>query len=364
MRRTSAVPPAGARGAYDGGVEAPIIGHEPIRRELWGLAARPDPPHALLLAGPEGLGRTRLALEYAAALNCEGGTGGPFAGSEPAPPCGECRPCRLIAAGGHPDVVHLTPGEALCRPRPGEGGHERHPQSRDIRICQVRGAIDLVARYPVEARYRVIVVEPAERLGREAQPALLKTLEEPPGHTVFVLVTAAPEAVSETIRSRCRRIDVRPVPTAQLRAGLEARGLPPETAEAIAEAARGRPALALAYAERPELMEDRRRLLERCRTLVHADASTRLAYAGELAERYRRDRQLVTAELDAWETFWEEALRSAAEARDEAAARAAVEALRALAQARTDLLANVQPRLALDLMLLRFGSRTLAAKDA
>jgi DNA polymerase-3 subunit delta' len=341
-----------------------LIGHGAIRRELWTLAARPEPPHALLFAGPEGLGRTRLAQEFAAALNCEARTPSLFGPSEPSPPCGSCRPCRLIAAGAHPDVLVLEPGDALCRPRSGESGHERHPTSRDIRICQVRGVIDLVSRYPLEARYRVIIVEPAERLGREAQPALLKTLEEPPAHTCFVLVTAAPEAVSETIRSRCRRIDVRPVPAAELQAALEARGLAPEQAAAIAEAARGRPAVALAYAERPDLLEDRARLAERCRSLAEAPDGARLAYAAELAERYRRDRQLVEAELDAWEAYWEGALRTAAQAGDRSAARRAIDALRAVARARADLLANVQPRLAFDLMLLRCGRRTLASNDA
>lgn len=341
-----------------------LIGHHAIRRELWSLAARSDPPHALLLAGPTGLGRTRLAREFAAALNCESRAHALFGPSEPAPPCGTCRSCRLIASGNHPDVLLLEPGDALCKPRSGESSHESHPNSRDIRICQIRGVIELVARYPLEAPYRVIVVEPAERLGRDAQPALLKTLEEPPSHTVFVLVTAAPEATSETIRSRCRRIDVRPVPTVELQAALEARGLPPARAAVVAEASRGRPAVALAYVERPDLLDDRDRLLERCRALADANDVAKLAYAGELAERYRRDRRLLDAELDAWETYWETELRAAALARQQGRARRALTALRAVNAARADLLANVQPRLAFDLMLLRFGDRTLGANDA
>ncbi len=336
-------------------VDRGVIGHGAIVRELRALAALPEPPHALLLAGPEGLGRTRLAIEYALALNCEAATTGEK-------PCLACRPCRLITQQAHPDLALVAPGDSFCKPRAGESAHERHPNSRDIRICQIRGIADLVARYPVEARFRVVLIEPAERLNREAQAALLKTLEEPPPHTAFVLVSAAPESITETIRSRCRRIDVRPVPTAELIAGLLERGADEETARAVARAARGRPAHALRVLEQPDLLGDADRLLERCRAVAQALPSERLAYAGELAERYRRDRSLVAGELDAWEAFWEARLREGAEG-DLEAARGALRALRAVEQARRDLLTNVQPRLAFDLMLLRFPRVTLGSSQ-
>ena len=102
----------------------------------------------------------------------------------------------------------MAPGDSLCRPRQNESSHDKHPLSRDIRICQVRGIIDLAARYPFEAKYRMVIIDPADRLAREAAHTSLKTLEEPPGHTVFALITAAPEAIIETIISRCRRINV------------------------------------------------------------------------------------------------------------------------------------------------------------
>ncbi|NUQ54909.1 MAG: hypothetical protein HUU14_03375 [Dehalococcoidia bacterium] len=212
-----------------------VIGHEAIVRELQSLAASEDPPHALLFAGAEGSGRSLLALEYARLLNCEA------APPSPAGPCGVCRPCRLIAEGAHPDVIHLGPGDTLCRPQPGESSHEKHPDSRDIRICQVRGLIDLVARFPFEARTRMVLIEPADRLGREAAHTILKTLEEPPGHTVFCLVTAAPEVIIETVRSRCRRVDVRLVPPAEIASGLVARGVDPAIAARAAAECRGLP---------------------------------------------------------------------------------------------------------------------------
>ncbi len=331
---------------------AEIIGHEALRRALRGIAAMEEPPHALLLSGPAGTGRTLLALELAGLLNCE---------SEALDdrPCVDCRACRLIAERNHPDVLHLEPGDSFCR---GGGGHQPHAGSRDIRICQVRGLIESVSRYPFEGRFRVIIIEPADRMGLEAANTLLKTLEEPPPATVLLLITAAPENLLDTIRSRCRTLSVSLVPDNVVAEGLRERGFEPEVAERAAAAARRRPADALAFAEQPDLMDDRGRLLDRCAELAGARAAERMTYAGDLAERWRRDRELVLTELDVWETFWEERLRTAVGA--ENGARDALEALQAVADARSDLETQVVARMALELMLLRFPAVTLAAKDA
>ncbi len=331
---------------------AEIIGHEGLRRALRTIAAAAEPPHALLFAGPAGTGRTLLALELASLLNCE-------APALDERPCEACRACRLIAERNHPDVLHLEPGDSFCR---GGGGHVAHPRSRDIRICQVRGLIESASRYPFEGRYRVIIIEPADRMGLEAANTLLKTLEEPPPATILLLISAAPESLLETIRSRCRNLSIALVPDETIAAGLRARGFSPELAARAAGEARRRPADALAFAEQPDLMDDRGRLLERCAELAAARAAERMTYAGDLGERWRRDRSLVLTELDVWETFWERRLRENAGGGD--SARPALDALRAVAQARADLEAQVVARMALELMLLRFPTVTLAGESA
>ncbi len=345
-----------------------IIGHEAVLRELRALALGPEPAHALMVTGPENVGRMLIAREYAALLNCEARGDAPHAGgmlletppADPASlPCGVCRPCRLIAEGSHPDVVLLAPGDALCKPRNGDSSHEKHPNSRDIRICQVRGMIDVVSRYPYEARFRVIIVAPADRLGEEAAHTMLKTLEEPPGHTAIILVTAAPEAVLETIRSRCRRLDLRTVARAEIEEGLLARGVANDVAAAAAAASRGRPGKAITFSAQPDLIGDRERLLTRFARIASERTAERLRYAGELHDRWGRDRAQVHAELDLWEAFWEGQLRLAADA-DHTSVAAALAALRAITATREALLANVQPRPALDLMLLSFPRITLA----
>lgn len=345
-----------------------LIGHDAILRELQALGTQDDPPHALLFAGPEGTGRRLLARYYAQVLNCERRPGAspdgpglfdPEPVSEPGEvPCGECRSCRLIESDGHPDVIELGPGDVLCKPRPGDSSHASHENSRDIRICQVRGMMELAARFPFEGRYRLIIIEPAERLARDASNTLLKTLEEPPGHTIIALVTPAPEALLETIVSRCRRIDVPPVAREIIEEGLKARGIDPALAAEAAQACRGRPGRAIQFAADPDLIGARGRLLERCARIAAASIAERFRYAEDLAERFRKDRAAGAMELDAWEAFWEDRLREAAPERGQAAAEA-LAALKAVTQCREDLLTQVVPRVAFELMLLTFPRRTL-----
>lgn len=355
-----------------------LIGHGAILRELRTLARAEDPPHALLLVGPDGVGRPALALRYALLLNCEvlnppATAGASLFGDDALAnlrdaaagdrdPCGECRPCRLILEGAHPDIITVGPGDSLCRPRDGES-HPKHPDSRDIRICQVRGIIDLASKFPFEARYRMVIIDPADRLYREGAAAhtILKTLEEPPGHTVFCLITSAPEGLLETIRSRCRRIDVHPVPRGEIEAALVGRGIEPALASRCAEASRGRPGRAIQFAAQPDLMGDRARLLERCARVATEGTADRFRYANDLAERWRKDRAAILNEIEVWEAFWETRLRDgASEGASEDDLRGALEALKAISQVREDLTANVIPRTAFELMLLTFPRVTLS----
>ncbi|HJP40630.1 MAG TPA: hypothetical protein QGF35_02865 [Dehalococcoidia bacterium] len=341
---------------------SPLIGHEAVLSELKSLARSERPPHALLMVGTSGLGRTALALEYAKLLNCEElGPEDSVAGRDAsASACGTCRACRLFESRQHPDLLAVGPGDAMCKPRPSDANHDSHPTSRDIRICQIRGIIEAIARYPVEARCRVVILEPAERLGREAANTLLKTLEEPAGHAVIILVTSAPEALPETIISRCRRINVSQVPRDVIELALMERGFAPALAARAGERARGRPVLALTLAEKPDEMDVQERLLGRCARIAEEPSlAERLSYASELAERWRRGRDEVTAELSAWESFWESRLLATADEDADAALNAA-SALRCIAEVREDLQTQVLPRPVFDLMLLRFPRVTLS----
>jgi hypothetical protein len=157
-------------------------------------------PHAVLLIGPEGLGRELVAVELAAALTCPEG----------ASLWCICSSCARVRGGVHPDAVVVQ----------GVGASGR------INIEQVRGIVDQAPGKPFEGRHRVWILDGVEagRLGQEAANALLKTLEEPPSHVRFVLLAANPEAVLPTIRSRCQTTVLPGVVAAA--EFLEATGLP------------------------------------------------------------------------------------------------------------------------------------------
>jgi DNA polymerase III delta' subunit len=192
-------------------------------------------PHALLLAGPGGTGKTTLALDLAAALLCT-------EGAREDRPCRTCRGCRMVEHGNHPDLHRLAPGGAGATI--GIGGRDRGPG--------IRGLIDELSLLPAEGGARVAIVESAERLTEDAQSAFLKTLEEPPARTTFILCADEPDRLLPTVRSRCARIRLGPVGSRTIEAILAAEaGADAPTAARLARVAGGRPGIALAYARAP-----------------------------------------------------------------------------------------------------------------
>jgi DNA polymerase-3 subunit delta' len=143
--------------------------------------------------------------------------------------CGACPACRRIARGVHPDVMLVGPGE-----------------SGSIKIDQVRDVIERVAYRPFEGRRRVVIIDAADALVPAAQNALLKTLEEPPSSSVFMLVTSRPDTLLATVRSRCPRLRFRPLDPADVAAALVSRGQSVSLARAIATTADGSVSVALA----------------------------------------------------------------------------------------------------------------------
>jgi DNA polymerase-3 subunit delta' len=186
-----------------------IVGHRRLVTLLSRAIARGTLPPSLLFAGPDGIGKRRVALAIAEVVNCLTPKGpGVVAGAglgETAPDtlaldaCGECASCKRIARGVHLDVIVIAPGD-----------------SGSIKIEQVRDVIDRADYRPFEGKRRVVIIDDAEALVPAAQNALLKTLEEPPSASIFILVSSMPDALLPTVVSRCPRLRFAPLPAAEV----------------------------------------------------------------------------------------------------------------------------------------------------
>jgi DNA polymerase III subunit delta' len=163
---------------------------------LWSrlLSLRQRLPHAVLLAGPKGVGKLELAQGWAKSLLCEK----PAAAGEA---CGQCEGCHWFEAGTHPDFMRLTLIEKENR----EGEVKL---ATEIGVDQAREAVEFIQLSTYRAGRRLVLVEPAEALNTASANALLKVLEEPPISTVFVLVSHQPRQLLPTILSRCHRLEV------------------------------------------------------------------------------------------------------------------------------------------------------------
>ena len=206
---------------------------EPNHRQL--LSQCRTLPHALLLSGPPGIGKSELAQRFANALLCE----------QPRPDgdaCGECLACGWFGQSSHPDFRLLAPGSD------DEEGKER--ASRDIRIAQVRGLADFLAVGAHRGGRKVVLIDPADAMNVPAANALLKTLEEPLGNTVFLLVSSRADALPATIRSRCVSVQIAlPSPAAATQWLAEQTGADAGEVAGWLAAAGGAPLRARALAE-------------------------------------------------------------------------------------------------------------------
>ena len=201
-------------------------------------------PHALLIHGPEGVGKRALAEHIAQGLLCE-------RSRESTHPCGECGACRWFDDGNHPDYRLTVPEALQATAEPDSEGVEeeeggaksRRAPSKEIRIDQIRAMDSFFNVGTHRGGHRVVLLYPADALNAASGNALLKTLEEPPAGCVFLLVTSRLDDVLPTIRSRCSKLLVGRPKHAQALAWLAAQGVV-DGESALADAG-GAPLLAL-----------------------------------------------------------------------------------------------------------------------
>jgi DNA polymerase-3 subunit delta' len=245
-----------------------LPGQDVAARFLSAVVKSETPAHAYLFAGPLGSGKTETAQLFARALLCANG------GTD------DCDCCRRVAHGTHPDLHTIAPA--------GAAGYL---------VEQVKEVIASALMAPVRARRKIYLFTRADLLAGHAANALLKTLEEPPKDTVFLLLARNRDVVLETIVSRCQVLPFRRIPEAEAIAAIvEKTGATPEAARIALSATGG----SLFYAERFWRSQKRRNLrvatLEALERLMHADDASVLESAKELITGTKKPLEEVKAE--------------------------------------------------------------------
>jgi DNA polymerase-3 subunit delta' len=228
-----------------------IIGQDRAVKQLRSALERDHVHHAYLLAGPAGTGKELIARTFAQAANCEDA-------NVAARPCEKCEHCRAIERGNFPDVQLVMPqSELIGRGFASKADLEGAP-SKEIRVDEIRALSKRLSLAALRGRRKIALVLPADAMNERAQNTLLKTLEEPPSATTFLLISENPDALLPTIRSRCARVQLGPIPERFLAGRLVRDGVAP--AEASERAARAQGSFSRALEEkqggRRELLQD------------------------------------------------------------------------------------------------------------
>jgi len=213
--------------------------HQGIWDRLQQAARQQRIPHAVLLTGPEGVGKRSFAMRFAQSLLCN-------SADADGRPCGQCRHCQLFLAGNHPDLQLIGPEEGS--------------KSGEIKVDRIRALTEGASLTATSGGHKLVIIQPAERMNSAAANSLLKTLEEPTANTVLLLLTERPSRLLPTIRSRCQRFVFTLPGPAEALAWLQGRirSADPQT---LLDLAGGAPLKALAMDE-PEVLAQYRTALQ------------------------------------------------------------------------------------------------------
>ena len=252
-----------------------ILGHARQKEILSRSLASGRLAHAYLFSGPDGVGKRLMALALARAIVCHEQRG-----------CGDCQACRKIDHRNHPDL------------------HILQPDGTSIKIEQVRSLQKGLNLKPLEANRKICLIEEAESMTLGAANALLKTLEEPRGDTLLILLTAYPNRLLETIRSRCQPLPFTRHPNSRIQAELEKQlDIDPTESHVLAALSEG--SFKKAFGKDRELyLEERRKLLK---TLTGLSSGSILPLL-DFAEQIAADKTVLSDILEIFQAFYRDVM--------------------------------------------------------
>jgi DNA polymerase-3 subunit delta' len=343
----------------------PVIGHDRAVATLRGSIRRDLLNHAYLVTGAAGVGKRTLAIAFAMTLNCEAepGEGLPV----PDLPCGLCSACSKILRGDHPDVSDInlrTQAELTDEAAKGKGA-----QAKELKIDSIRELQRTVGLSPHSGRWKVYIIGDAGKMNEEAANCLLKTLEEPPSQTMLVLLADDESTLLPTIFSRCSHISLRPLKRELVESNLVREWTAdPEQASHLAALSGGRLGWAVGMLRDRNALEIRSRTLEDLAVLSGSTVLERINAATKYAKKYTDARPELYSTLDTWEGWWRDVLTVKAGAPELAMnsdqlitlasiakrlrIEQAFEAIELVQRTRRQLQENVNPRLALEALVL------------
>ncbi|MFA5086279.1 MAG: hypothetical protein WC468_01625 [Candidatus Paceibacterota bacterium] len=245
-----------------------VIGHQKQKEILKKMASGKNIPHALLFSGPDKVGKKKVALEFVKSIFCKD-------------TCGECYACRTIESNNFPDLMVLSPAEG------------------NLEIEQVRDLQNRLSLKSYNNSLKAGIINDAHLMRKDAQNALLKTLEEPKGDTLLILITPYPEMLLPTIRSRVQEIKFSIVSRAEIENHLVSLGAKKEEAKDIAMISSGQIGKAIEFHEDPEKLEAFNKAVKDISTLCRADMGKRFAFAKD----FKENQEEIINVLDIWERF-------------------------------------------------------------
>jgi DNA polymerase III subunit delta' len=258
----------------------PVVGHQWAVQGLRQAVMRDEVPHALLITGPESVGKHTLAQQLVSAMLCR---------DDDDKPCGTCLACRKLRSGNHPDYVLAEPEGATAR----------------LKIDQIRQVERFLTLTPKESMRKVVLISDFERATIGAANALLKTLEEPPSYAHLILLATDADLLLPTIVSRSQQIALRPLPSRLVAESLVSEWLvEPGLAERLARISGGRMGWAVRAATHPETYERMHSALELLVAVLGQDLPTRF----ETAKTLVAESDTLPETLETWLTFWRDVL--------------------------------------------------------